>query len=86
MTEEEKKLHKPLDPDAMYAELEQKILSSGHSMNIERIRAAVRYAAVLAAAALLLFAVLWFFVRHWGKGHYDAWQSAAESFRRRGGG
>ena len=53
---------------------------------IERIRAAVRYAAVLAAAALLLFAVLWFFVRHWGKGHYDAWQSAAESFRRRGGG
>ena len=33
-----------------------------------------------------LFAVLWFFVRHWGKGHYDAWQSAAESFRRRGGG
>ena len=40
MTEEEKKLHKPLDPDAMYAELEQKILNSGHSMNIERIRAA----------------------------------------------
>lgn len=52
---------------------------------IERIRAAVRYAAVLAAATLLLFAVLWFFVRHWGKGHYDAWQSAAESFRRKGG-
>ena len=42
---------------------------------IERIRAAVRYVAVLAAAALLLFAVLWFFVRHWGKGHYDAWQT-----------
>ena len=40
MTEEEKKLHQPLDPDAMYAELEQKILNSGHSMNIERIRAA----------------------------------------------
>ena len=38
------------------------------------------------AAALLLFAVLWFFVRHWGKGHYDAWQSAAEAVRRRGGG
>ena len=57
-----------------------------HARRIERIRAAVRYAAVLAAAALLLFAVLWFFVRHWGKGHYDAWQSAAEAVRRRGGG
>ena len=49
---------------------------------IERIRTAVRYAAVLAAAALLLFAVLWFFVRHWGKGHYDAWQTILKDVSR----
>ncbi len=40
MTEEERKLNQRMDPDAMYAELEEKIRSGGHSMDLERIRAA----------------------------------------------
>ncbi len=30
----------PLDPDKMYADLEAKILSGGHPMDLKRIRAA----------------------------------------------
>ena len=39
---DEKKItaYKPLDPDAMFAELEEKIKNSGNDMNLERIRAA----------------------------------------------
>ena len=40
MAEEERKLNTPLDPDRMYAELEQKIRSCGHPMDLARIRAA----------------------------------------------
>ncbi len=39
---DEKKViaHTPLDPDAMFAELEEKLKNSGSDMNLERIRAA----------------------------------------------
>ena len=40
MAEEERKLNTPLDPDRMYAELEEKIRSAGHPMDLGRIRAA----------------------------------------------
>ncbi len=44
MAEEEKKLNTPLDPDQMYAELEEKIRSCSHSMDLRRIRAAYEMA------------------------------------------
>ena len=50
------------------------------------VRLAAIGVAVLSAAALVLFSALYFVFRSMGAGHYDAWQSAAESFRRRGGG
>ncbi len=40
MAEEERKLNTPLDPDRMYAELEEKIRTCGHPMDLARIRAA----------------------------------------------
>ena len=40
MAEEERKLNKPLDPDKMYADLEEKIRTCGHPMDLARIRAA----------------------------------------------
>ena len=40
MAEEERKLNTPLDPDLMYAELEEKIRGVGHPMDLGRIRAA----------------------------------------------
>jgi len=40
MAEEERKLNTPLDPDRMYAELEKKIRTCGHPMDLARIRAA----------------------------------------------
>ncbi len=40
MAEEERKLNTPLDPDQMYAELEDKIRGAGHPMDLGRIRAA----------------------------------------------
>ncbi len=44
MAEEERKLNTPLDPDAMYAALEEKIRAGSHPMDIERIRAAYEMA------------------------------------------
>ena len=43
MAEEERKLNTPLDPDQMYAELEEKIRSS-HTMDLARIRSAYEMA------------------------------------------
>ena len=40
MSEEERKLHTPLDPDQMYAQLEEKIRTGSHPMDLGRIRAA----------------------------------------------
>ena len=40
MEEKNKQKYIPLDPDAMYADLEKKITASGNGMNLERIRAA----------------------------------------------
>ena len=51
----------------------------------ERLWRAARYAALLAAGALVLFAVLYFCVRSMGAGHYDAWQNALISVRSRSG-
>ena len=44
MAEEERKLNTPLDPDAMYAALEEKIRAGSHPMDIQRIRAAYEMA------------------------------------------
>ena len=44
MAEEERKLNTPLDPDRMYAELEEKIRASAHPMDLGRIRAAYEMA------------------------------------------
>ena len=38
--------HSPLDPDKMYAELEEKIKNCGHPMDLGRIRAAYEMARV----------------------------------------
>ena len=51
----------------------------------EKLCRAARYAALLAAGALVLFAVLYFCVRSMGAGHYDAWQNALISVRSRSG-
>ena len=51
----------------------------------ERLCRAARYAALLAAGALVIFAILYFCVRSMGAGHYDAWQSALISVRSRSG-
>ena len=51
----------------------------------ERLCRAARYAALLAAGALVLFAVLYFCVRSMGAGQYDAWQNALISVRSRSG-
>ena len=40
MDEKKTAVHTPLDPDAMFAELDEKIRSSGSDMNMDRIRAA----------------------------------------------
>ena len=44
MAEEERKLNTPLDPDAMYAALEEKIRAGSHPMDMQRIRAAYEMA------------------------------------------
>ena len=44
MNETPKKEHTPLDPDKMFAELEEKIRSAGHPMDLGRIRAAYEVA------------------------------------------
>ena len=51
----------------------------------ERLCRAARYAALLAAGALVLFAVLYFCVRSMGAGHYNAWSEALKSCRPPGG-
>ena len=51
----------------------------------ERLCRAARYAALLAAGTLVLFAALYFCARSMGAGHYDAWQSALISVRSRSG-
>ena len=51
----------------------------------ERLWRAARYAALLAAGALVLFTILYFAVRSVGAGHYDAWQNALISVRSRSG-
>ena len=40
MSESPEKVHTPLDPDKLYADLEEKIRSAGHNMDLGRIRAA----------------------------------------------
>ena len=40
MNESPEKVHTPLDPDKLYADLEQKIRDAGHPMDLGRIRAA----------------------------------------------
>ena len=40
MNESPEKVHSPLDPDKLYADLEQKIRDAGHPMDQGRIRAA----------------------------------------------
>ena len=44
MDEVKKEQHTPLDPDAMYEELEKKIKAGGHGMSLERIRSAYEMA------------------------------------------
>ena len=51
----------------------------------EKLYRAARYAALLAAGALVLFAVLYFCVRSMGAGHYNAWSEALNSCRPPGG-
>ena len=51
----------------------------------ERLCRAARYAALLAAGALVLFTILYFGVRSMGAGHYDPWQNAIDSVRSRSG-
>jgi hypothetical protein len=51
----------------------------------ERLWRAARYAALLAAGALVLFTILYFAVRSVGAGHYDAWSEALNSCRSPGG-
>ena len=51
----------------------------------ERLCRAVRYAALLAAGALVLFTILYFAVRSMGAGHYNAWSEALNSCRSPGG-
>ena len=51
----------------------------------EKLYRAARYAALLAAGALVLFAVLYFCVRSMGAAHYNAWSEALNSCRPPGG-
>ena len=44
MDEVKKEQYTPLDPDAMYEELEKKIKAGGHGMSLERIRSAYEMA------------------------------------------
>ena len=44
MDEMKKEQHTPLDPDAMFEELEKKIEANGHGMSLERIRSAYEMA------------------------------------------
>ena len=52
MNETPKKEHTPLDPDKMFAELEEKIRSAGHPMDLGRIRAAYEMAKLAHAGKL----------------------------------
>ncbi len=52
MNEEGKQVNTPLDPDEMYAALEKKIQSSGHPMDLGRIRAAYEMAKLAHAGQL----------------------------------
>lgn len=47
----------------------------------ERLWRAARNSALFAAATLVLFAVLWLFVRNMGAGRYDAWQNTIDTIR-----
>ena len=44
MSESPEKVHTPLDPDVLYAQLEEKLRSAGHGMDLGRIRAAYEMA------------------------------------------
>ena len=44
MDDTPKKVHKPLDPDELFAALEEKIRAAGHPMDLGRIRAAYEMA------------------------------------------
>ena len=52
MNEEVKQVNIPLDPDVMYDALEKKIQSSGHPMDLGRIRAAYEMAKLAHAGQL----------------------------------
>ena len=52
MNEAAKKEHTPLDPDALYAALEEKIRAAGHAMDMGRIRAAYQMASLAHAGQL----------------------------------
>ena len=51
----------------------------------EKLYKASRYAALMGAAVLLLFALLWFGVRNMGEKHYDPWQNAIHNVRSQSG-
>lgn len=51
----------------------------------ERLCRAARYAALLAAGTLVLFAALYFCARSMGAGHYNAWNEALNRCRLPGG-
>ena len=51
----------------------------------ERLCRTARWAALLAAGALVIFAILYFAVRSMGAGHYDPWQNAIDSVRSQSG-
>ena len=51
----------------------------------DRLVGAVRYAALFAFGAALLFAVLWLCVRNMGAGRYDPWQNAIDNVRSQSG-
>jgi len=51
----------------------------------ERLCRTARWAALLAAGTLVLFAALYFCARSMGAGHYNAWSEALNSCRSPGG-
>lgn len=46
----------------------------------ERLRKAARYAALMAALALLLFAFMYFCVRHMGETRQSQWSQSLEAY------
>ena len=51
----------------------------------ERLCRWARYLAIMGAATLVLFAFMYFIVRHMGESRYDHWQETLRSARIEGG-